>query len=867
MQTITKVEALARAAAVKLDTIDVALDLSGAPQLENLTFPSHTTLRFETNSSETFIDLIAQTVASVKVNGTPAVFEYNGARVNLQELPVNQPLEVEIIADCNYSTTGEGLHRYFDPEDGNTYLYTHFEPTDARRVFACFDQPGMKAKWQFSVVAPEAWVVLSNAPQECTAALENGNKLVHFQRTLPLSSYIAAVIAGEYAEFNDGNWQGSAGDGKEADIQLRLFCRQSLAKYFDTDDVFKQTRAGFDFFHANYGFTYPWGKYDQIYVPEYNIGAMENPGCVTFNENFISRDIPSTAHKQRRANVIFHEMCHMWFGDLVTPAWWDDLWLKESFADNQGSFGLAVNTEHKGEWASFAAGRKEWAYLQDQLPTTHPIAADIPDVEAAKHNFDGITYAKGASVLKQLVAYVGENIFFAGARKYFQKHAFESASMQDLLDALTEALAENGVTDRDLDTWQRTWIHTSSPSHLRLENPAGENNLVLSQHCIDATTGETVLRPHTLNLGFYGATGNLLHKQSVTLTGERITVEYPTNLAEESSFILPNDDDLTYAVIDLDEDAIEYCLANLSVLPTSLTRAIVWSALWAAVRNLKLSPTEYLQAVSKHLPNETEFAVIKDILRLANQVIMFYLPAQVRDSFGLTFADAMISTIETTENADVKQEWVTQLMSVLANLGKLNSAQAEFLDKVATNSHPNIEVGPTLTWLARIAQAAHGLLDADQIAAFLADDQSGEAKVAALKARAAIPNRNSRLNLWDQVVNEDLPNIQVSAILEGLAISGSKPGVVGLAGEFFGTVLDYWQTHSIGMGNRFVNGGYPLHVDASNTENTDALLYIAQNFLDAFTDAPAALRRLMIENNDILKLAVRIQRHWNDGIH
>lgn len=861
MQTITRVEALERANATNLDSISVTLDLSQSTDKTQQTFPSHTTLCFISAQPTTFIDLIATEVAAVRLNGRPVEYTYTGSRVELHDLPINQPIEVEIVASCTYSTTGEGLHRYFDTEDGNTYLYTHFEPTDARRVFACFDQPGMKAKWQFNVIAPLGWVVLHNTKEASRTALNDEAELVSFPATLPLSSYIVAVVAGPYAQFTDGAWSGGASDGKHVDIELGLYCRQSLAQYFDIEDVFAQTRAGFDFFHTHYGFTYPWGKYDQVYVPEYNIGAMENPGCVTFNEQFISRGVPSIAHKQRRANVIFHEMCHMWFGDLVTPAWWDDLWLKESFADNQGSFGLVANTQFTGEWAAFAAGRKEWAYLQDQLPTTHPIAADIPDVEAAKQNFDGITYAKGASVLKQLVAYVGQDVFFAGARKYFSRHAFGSASMQDLLAALEEAATEVGRTDRDLQAWQQAWIHTSSPSRLRIERIPEGGGLRLAQYCTDKVTGASVLRPHALKLGFYDAQGKLLAKPEVELTGADTFVEYPVDWTEVG-FVLPNDDDLTYAVVELDEDALEFCKANLSKLPTSLTRAVVWSALWAAVENRRLSVQDYLLTMAQHLPAETEFALVKSIFDQALVALKFYLPSQVRDDFGSTLVDDLITTAFELKDTNLQQEWVNNLMLLVAYLGRVSTLQAQLLERVIAGGKFAFPVGPTLKWQALVAAATHQLVNETQLDEYLAADPSGEAVVATLKAKAAIPQRHSRLNAWDQVVNGNLPNNQVTAILDGLNISGTKPGMVGLAGEFFGTVLDYWQNHSIVMGTRFVTGGYPLAVDAANKENTDALLYIAKNFLDSYPDAPHALTRLMIENEHHLKQAVAIQRHW-----
>ena len=435
MYVLTREDARQRSASIKVRHIDVSLDLSGATHESLFPVCSHITL--VTASPDLFIDC-AGSVQQVSVNGIAVLYTHDGERIDLHELPTGQEITICVEAQCRYSTTGEGLHRYRDPEDGRYYLYTQFEPEDAHRAWPCFDQPDIKPQWTFHVIAPSSWVVTSNGVAT-TVAMEDENTRWDFSTTPPLSSYITAVVAGQWAVVDGGTWKGSAGDGASACLELRLMCRQALAGAMDSDDILTVTRAGLDHYHARYGYTYPWGSYDQIFVPEYNLGAMENPGCVTFTESYLSRDTPSFALRQKRANTILHEMCHMWFGDLVTPAWWDNLWLKESFAENQGTTSAAQATVYTGEWASFAIGRKAWAYAQDQYPTTHPIVADIPDIPAATNNFDGITYAKGASVLKQLVAWVGEDAFYQGVRLYFQCHANGATNLDDLLAALEEA--------------------------------------------------------------------------------------------------------------------------------------------------------------------------------------------------------------------------------------------------------------------------------------------------------------------------------------------------------------------------------------------------------------------------------------------
>lgn len=403
MQILTRNEATHRAAHIHVSAIDVVVDLRDAQDTTKPTYPVTSTLTLTSDEERTFID-IAGVVSEVLLNGEPHAFDDDEDRVWVGGLPVGETVTLEVRALARYSRSGEGLHRYTDPEDGEVYLYTQFEPNDAHRAWPCVDQPDVKPEWTFHVIAPDGWVVSSNGVETAAEVLDDSGALRHdFTATRPLSSYITAIVAGPWAVIDGGTWSGGASDGGHAELALRLLCRRTLARYLDSDDVFEVTRAGLDFFHERYGVTFPWGSYDQVYVPEYNLGAMENPGCITFNENYISRSTPTFSERQRRANTTLHEMCHMWFGDLATPSWWDDLWLKESFAENQGASAIATATRYVGEWANFAMNRKIWAYTQDQMPTTHPIAADIPDVAAAKTNFDGITYAKGASDRKSVV--------------------------------------------------------------------------------------------------------------------------------------------------------------------------------------------------------------------------------------------------------------------------------------------------------------------------------------------------------------------------------------------------------------------------------------------------------------------------------
>lgn len=861
MHTITRTDALHRARVISAHSIHVHLDISEAAT-QRTTFRSVSTLEFETAEEHTFIDLIANRVNSVTVDGSECTYHYTGSRLELSGLPTGRPISITVEADCEYSRTGEGLHRYRDPEDGATYLYTQYEPTDARRVYACFDQPGIKPRWTFTVDAPANWIVLSNTAVAATHTGES-NQTVTFEQTLPLSSFITAIIAGPYAVFDGGQWKGSAAGDDPIEVALTAYCRQSLAEYFDYADVFHVTRQGLDFYHKHYGLTYPWGKYDQVFVPEYNLGAMENPGCVTFNEHFIHRDSPTKAQRQKRANVIFHEMCHMWFGDLVTPAWWDDLWLKESFADNQGSWGLAEATEFTAEWATFASGRKEWAYEQDQLPTTHPIVADIPDVEAAKHNFDGITYAKGAAVLKQLVAYVGADAFFAGARLYFTRHAYGATGLADFLHALEETSPRD-----DLDDWQTAWLHTSGPTRFTIE-PLSESNIrksyVLTQRCVDPITNHPVNRPHALNVGFYSlVNGRLKHvgTTNVTMRDSSLSVPVPDDASAPIDFVLANDDDLTYGIVEFTDEATRIALDYVGTLTSPVSRAVVWSSLWNAVRDGRLDPRRYIESAVRHVSTEPEDAVADDLLKLSVTSVERYLPSGLRENSADLIIRQAIEEIGKDTSSDRQRMWALAAVRTLPLLSHENDDYIAFLQDLAVGSSPLLTVGPTLAWRARTALAAHGLVSETDINEFLTSDPSGEAHIAALRTRAALPHRISRRSLWDRLIDTEMTNEETTAILEGLTIGTVAGHIGGFAGEFFQSVDEYWASHTIGMGNRFIAGGFPLYVDASHPEDAAALRLMSSRWLREQVDAPAALRRLMVENHDELSRRLRIQEQW-----
>ncbi|MET0783593.1 MAG: aminopeptidase N, partial [Leifsonia flava] len=490
-ENLTRIEAEERAGIVAVDSYDVTLDLTTGDE----TFRSETTVRFSaTEGASTFIDAITRTVHSVTLNGTaldPATVS-DGVRIQLDGLAAEN--ELTVVADAIYTNTGEGLHRFVDPVDDEVYLYSQFEVPDSRRMFAVFEQPDLKASFRFTVTAPAKWQMISNSATPEPVAVEGTDAATwSFAPTPRMSSYITALVAGPYSVVRS---ELTSRDGRT--IPLGVFSRASLAEYLDSDYIFEKTRQGFAYFEEKFDFAYPFEKYDQMFVPEFNAGAMENAGAVTFTEAYVFRSKVTDAMRERRVVTILHELAHMWFGDLVTMKWWNDLWLNESFAEWASTMATAEATEWTEAWTTFAAMEKSWAYRQDQLPSTHPIVATINDLEDVLVNFDGITYAKGGSVLKQLVAWVGIDAFFTGVAAYFKKNAWGNTELVDLLSELETA------SGRDLSEWSKLWLETAGVNTLRPEIATDDSGVITGFTVLQSAAADyPTIRPHRLAIGFY----------------------------------------------------------------------------------------------------------------------------------------------------------------------------------------------------------------------------------------------------------------------------------------------------------------------------------------------------------------------------
>src|ERR1700712_923307 len=593
-ENLTRVEAQERAGLVQPSAYEVELDLTRGAEV----FGSTTTVRFPgPPAASTFIDAITRTVHSVTLNGTaldPATVS-DGIRIQLPDLQAEN--ELTIVADAMYTNTGEGLHRFVDPVDDEVYLYSQFEVPDSRRMFAVFEQPDLKATFRFTVTAPARWQVVSNQPTP-EPEVDGDVATWRFEPTPRLSSYITALIAGPYRVVRD---ELTSSDGRT--IRLGAFARASLFDHLDADYVFDITKKGFEFFERIFGVPYPFDKYDQLFVPEYNAGAMENAGAVTFTETYVFRSKVTDATKERRVVTILHELAHMWFGDLVTMKWWNDLWLNESFAEFISTLATAEATEWTEAWTTFNILEKNWAYTQDQLPSTHPIVAEIRDLDDVLVNFDGITYAKGASVLKQLVPYVGREPFIAGIHEYFVKHAHSNTTLADLLVEL------EATSGRDLTSWSAAWLETAGVNTLTPEIETDEGGFITA-FTVTQTAAESqpTIRPHRLAVGFYELIDDkLVRTESVELDVDGESTDVPQLVGKRRpALVLVNDDDLAYAKIRLDEESLETAIAHLATIESPLARSLVWGSVWDATRDAEARPRDFVRLVLNNVGSETE---------------------------------------------------------------------------------------------------------------------------------------------------------------------------------------------------------------------------------------------------------------------
>jgi len=827
-------EARERARLLRVTTYDVELDLT--EQERGTSFRSRSTVRFSCSEpgASTYLDLTAPTLRAATLNGAPVdPAGFDGNRLALTGLAADNELVVE--ADCAYMRTGEGLHRFVDPVDANVYLYSQFETFDAHRVYACFDQPDLKAAFRFTVTAPAGWVVVSGgAIADRPADGEAGTW--RFAETARLSTYVTAVIAGPYASVHDEY------DG----IPLGLYCRASLREFLVADELFLLTKQGFEFYHRVFGSRYPFGKYDQLFVPEFNAGAMENAGAVTILEDYLFRSKVTDAAYHIRADTVLHEMAHMWFGDLVTMRWWDDLWLNESFATYMATLSLVEATRYTDAWTSFTNSEKTWAYRQDQLPSTHPIAADIGDIPDVLVNFDGITYAKGASVLKQLVAWVGQDAFFAGVRAYFSRHSYANTVLADLLAELEQA------SGRELSSWSAEWLETAGCNTLRACFETGPNGAFTAFSILqEAPTDWPTLRSHRVAVGLYDLVeGQLVRtgRKELDVVGAKTEVPGLVGRAQPD-LVLVNDDDLTFAKIRLDERSLATLVAHVGDLAESLPRTLCWAAAWDMTRDAELPARDYVALVQAGIGGETNIGVVQSLLRQAQSAITLFADPGWAPVGRASLATTAYDAAQVAEPAsDLQLAWV-RAMGGLATTDAQLDVVAGLLDGSRTIA--GLSVDTELRWHLLHRLVVVGRAGDAEIAAETERDPTSAGERHAAAARAARPTREAKAEAWRLAIEDaSLPNAMQAAVIGGFAPADQIDLLQEWVEPYFTAIGRVWAERTAEMAQSVVIGLYPtLLVSPAVVERTDTYL--------AGADVPPALARLLGEARDGVLRALR----------
>ncbi|MGK2349758.1 aminopeptidase N [Actinomyces sp. W5033] len=850
-QNLTREEAAERAGLVGVNTYTIDLDLTRGAQV----FGSTTTVRFSaTPGATTFIDLIAPTVHSIVLNGTeldPARV-YADCRITLENLAADN--ELTVVADCAYMHTGEGLHRFTDPADGRTYLYSQFEVPDSRRVFAVFEQPDLKASFVFTVTAPAGWTVFSNSPTPEPVATTGTDGeaagVFSFAPTERMSSYVTAVIAGPYEGVTD---EYRAADGRV--IPLGVYCRASLREFLDAEEVLDLTRRGFAYYEELFDTPYAFTKYDQVFVPEFNAGAMENAGIVTHRDDYVFRSRPVEARVERRAVTILHELAHMWFGDMVTMTWWNDLWLNESFAEFTSTLAVAEATRFSDAWTTFQASEKTWAYNQDQLSSTHPVAAEIKDLHDVEVNFDGITYAKGASVLSALVAYVGRDSFFAGIASYLAAHAYANATLADLLREL------EATSGRDLAQWTRLWLQEAGVTVLRTELTTDAEGVITSAAVLQEVPegSPASLRPHRLALGSYSLVeGRLVRTARTEIDIDGARTEVPGLVGTvRPNVLLVNDDDLTYAKARLDEASLAAGLQHVAAFEGSLPRSILLASAWDMVRDGELPASRFLEAALAALEVERHSSVLQVLLSQVGTCLGYYLPPATRQEAAPRTADALLSLARAAEAGSDSQLQLVRAVAAHAVTPGQTAAVAGWLDGSAPLA--GLVVDQDLRWELLIGLVAAGVAQEEDIEAEAARDRTTTGTERAAQARAAVPTPEAKRAAWDALVGDaTMPNETLVKTLRGFTDVDRAPQLlVPFIEEYVARADEIWSSRTFHIAENLLDSLWsPATVGLEGCDPVGAL----EGWLASHEQAPAAFRRIVTENLDVTRRVARVQQ-------
>ena len=836
---LSRAEAKERADHLYVNSYVVTLDVTKGEE----TFYSKSEVSFTCNKPgyATFIDAVGRSVISATLNGVAVdTSNFDGESIFLTNLAADNLLVIEIEAE--YSKSGEGLQRSVDPSDGEVYLYSQGETAHIRNMFPCFDQPALKATFMLTVTTPGHWEAVSNNPVE--SKVVKGDLVEwKFSTTPRIATYLDALIAGPYSSVHDV-YKG------QKEIPMGIYCRKSMMQYLDPEDIFLITKQGFEYFEKTFGLAYPFEKYDQIAVVDFNFGAMENAGAVTFREDVLvfRSHMPDKAYLSR-ANTILHEMAHMWFGDMVTMSWWDDLWLNESFAEWSSYLALSEATRFKGAWSEFNSARKNWAYRQDQLVSTHPIIADMVDMEAVNANFDGITYAKGASVLHQLVAHVGRPQFIAGLQKYFAKHAWGNTTLEDLLVELEAA------SGRKLESWVNTWLQTAGVNTLR---PALQiegdvyKSITIEQETPLIPVDSKELRPHRLAVGLYDIKGDSLQlRKSVELdvAGAATVV---ADLAGEkvADLLLINDRDLSYAKLRFDDRSIATLKTHLGKFDDALARALCWASIWDMHRDAEISTSDFIEIALNGLAGESDDAIVNIVLMQLNTSVEAYAKDSNRAAYREKLANGLWALTQSSAPGSDLQLLISRAFAINAQTPEQTANIRELLNGGA----PGLKVDTDLRWYFLIALTERGATNRGELDAELAKDNTTSGNIAFETCLAAMPNSEAKAYAFNKVLNEDIVTSIRSALIAGFQRPIQRDLLEPFVTLYFDNLINAWESKSYEGAAKYVSGFYPTWiVKQSTVDATNAWLN------GAGKDSPAVLRKLVKESQDGLIRSLKVQ--------
>ncbi|MDP8905224.1 MAG: aminopeptidase N [Chloroflexota bacterium] len=835
---LTQVEARERAARVSRADYDIKLDLhAGQPS-----YSGDVSIAFDVSGSgRLFLDFRGRRIERLLVNDQPVVPDWNGYRLTLPAEVVRSRMVVRLVYENDYDTTGDGFHRFVDPEDGEEYVYTNFEPYEAHRLFPCFDQPDIKGRYRLDVRAPGRWTLIANTPLESVDEIEDGRRRHRFRQSELFSTYLMALVAGPYVERRIDH----------GGLSLGLFARRSMERHLEehAGEVFEITRQGLDFYAELFDRPYPFAKYDQVFVPEYNAGAMENVGAVTYNEAYLFRDPPTDNERLDRGEVFLHELAHMWFGNLVTMRWWDDLWLNESFATYISYLALTSATRFSNAWKIFNTDIKRWAYQADQLPTTHPIAASAGDTEIAFLNFDGITYGKGASVLKQLVKAIGFEGFREGMRLYFRRHAWGNATLHDFLGCLEEG------SRRSLAEWARLWLETASLNTLAAEWQVDGDRLASLRLLQSAPPAYPTLRPHAVEVGLGHERDGRLVMSSLptTIDGASAELALDTHIAAPV-LVFPNHDDHTYAKVALDAVSVGYVRRHLDRVDDALLRQLLWMSLWEMVRDCQLRSTEFLATCRERLGAEPDLDIVNSAVERASLALVRYVPDSLRADEADRMFEAALDNLRAASEPDARIIWARAAIAWAER-----PVHVERLIRLVDGEEPvpGFTFDQEMRWGVAVKAVAHDLPGAEgRLEAERERDRSDRGQRALIRAEASAPRAAAKEKVWRRIHGEGYGSFHFTrAAMQGFFWPNQVDIVEPYVERFFEQVREVFETRDHPFARAYVLALFPAY------RADPAVLERSRELLASLDGKLPTLSRQLAEAADELERAIRVRRY------